>query len=51
MVASNSVDILGDVEYFGCGCESQVDVKTGRPKLEFKCRKHRLGYVAEEELR
>jgi hypothetical protein len=42
LTASNSVDIMGDVEHFGCGCESLVDVKSGADKLQYKCRRHRL---------
>ena len=48
--ARNIVDIFGDVEYFGCGCENQVDVKTGQEKLQYRCPRHRFlpDYFAEQ---
>jgi hypothetical protein len=48
--AKNEVDIFGDVETFGCGCQNQVDPKTGKEKLQYRCRRHRflLDNVAEK---
>ena len=42
MASQNSLDIVGDVEYFGCGCESLVDLKSGEAKAQYLCVRHRF---------
>ena len=33
--------IEGDIEYFGCGCYTVVDLMTGEGKVRYLCDKHR----------
>ncbi|MBI2648366.1 MAG: hypothetical protein HYY68_05470 [Thaumarchaeota archaeon] len=42
MASQNSLDIVGDVEYFGCGCEALVDLKSGEARTQYLCVRHRF---------
>jgi len=51
-LSQNSIDILGDVECFGCGCQSLVNPHTGDAKVQYFCEKHRrLSYLTMKQLR
>jgi len=39
--SQNSVDIFGDMECFGCGCQSLVDPQTGECIIQYFCERHR----------
>lgn len=39
--SQNSLDIYGDMEYFGCGCESLVDLRSGQTLIQVLCDRHR----------
>ncbi len=39
--SQNAVNIVGDIEYFGCGCYTVVDLETGQGKVHYVCEKHR----------
>jgi hypothetical protein len=39
--SQNAINIVGDIEYFGCGCYTVVDLKTGQGKVHYVCDKHR----------
>ncbi len=42
LASQNSLDIVGDVEYFGCGCESLIDLESGEAKAQYLCVRHRF---------
>ncbi len=51
-VSQNSIDILGDIECFGCGCQSLVDPETGDAVIQYFCQKHRaMSYTVRKQLR
>ncbi len=51
-LSQNSIDILGDVECFGCGCQSLVDPETGVALVHYFCEKHlRISYTVRKQLR
>ena len=39
--SQNSVDIFGDMECFGCGCQCLVDPRTGECFIQYFCERHR----------
>ncbi len=39
--SQNAMRLIGDVEYFGCGCYTVVDVETGEGRIHYVCDRHR----------
>ncbi len=39
--SQNLVDIFGDMECFGCGCQCLVDPQTGEGIVQYLCERHR----------
>ena len=40
--SQNAIDIFGDMECYGCGCQSLVDPQTGECIIQYFCERHRL---------